>query len=206
MIKHKVYILSEDPYLIQHLEGIQNAQFVTTTVKSIQELTAIAKQQLVIVDVDCIHWDASQWQQFFQDQLVLVASLKPSDAEGQRAFIMGAKAYTHAYSSPEQWRRVIKHVLDGQVWLGASLLTRLLSQIGAQVTPKDNQWQKGLTPREIDVAQRAALGHSNQQIAQDLDISERTVRAHLSSVFSKLNISDRLTLALFVHGLLESKQ
>lgn len=203
MSKINVYLLSHDPYLIQHLEGIKNAQFVTATVKSIQDLTAQAKEQLVIVDVDRIHWDSDEWQRFFQEHLVLVASLKPNDPEGQRALVMGAKAYVHAYSSPSQWHRVLEHVLDGQVWLGASLLSRLLNQIGQQVPEGSAGWQNALTPREVDVAQRAALGHTNQQIAQDLDISERTVRAHLSSAFSKLEVSDRLSLALKIHGLLE---
>lgn len=203
MSETRVYLLSEDPYLIQHLEGIGNAQFVTSAISSIQELIQQAKHQLVIVDVGCIHWDSSEWQRFFQEQMVLVASLSPSDAEGQRALVMGAKAYVHAYSSPEQWHRVLKHVLEGQVWLGASLLSRLLSQIGQHVQSTDERWQADLTPREIDVAQRAALGHSNQLIAQDLDITERTVRAHLSSAFNKLGVSDRLSLALKVHGLLQ---
>ncbi|HLS21367.1 MAG TPA: response regulator transcription factor [Paenalcaligenes sp.] len=201
--KHVVYILSKDPHLIRHLEGIKDAQFVTKAVNSLQDLTAAARQQLVIVDVDCIHWGAREWERFFQDHLVLVASLKPSDSEGQRAFVMGAKAYNHAYSSAEQWRRVLEHVLDGQVWLGASLLSRLLNQISTVVPTETTDWQKNLTPREIDVAQRAARGFSNQQIAQDLDISERTVRAHLGSVFAKLQVQDRLSLALLIHGLLE---
>lgn len=201
-IKQVVYILSKDPHLIQHLETIENAQFVTQAVNSLQELTETAKRQLVIVDVDCIHWGAEEWVQFFQDHLVLVASLKPTDSEGQRAFVMGAKAYTHAYSSPEQWRRVLEHVLDGQVWLGASLLSRLLNQISTALPSTSTQWQKDLTPREIEVAQQAARGLSNQQIAQALAISERTVRAHLSSVFTKLGVEDRLSLALLIHGLL----
>lgn len=202
MSKVKVYLLSHDPYLIQHLEGIKNAQFVTIAIKSIQELTDQAQEQLVIVDVECIHWDDAEWQRFFQEHLVLVASLRPNDPEGQRAIVMGAKAYVHAYSSPAQWHRVLSHVLEGQVWLGASLLSRLLSQIGARVPETTMEWASGLTPREIDVAQRAALGHTNQHIAQDLAITERTVRAHLSSVFSKLGVNDRLSLALKVHGLL----
>lgn len=198
-----VYILSKDPHLIEHLQSIDNAQFVTKAVNSLQALKEVACQGLVIVDVGCIRWGAQDWVRFFQEHLVLVASLKPTDSEGQQALVMGAKAYTHAYSSAEQWRRVLEHVLEGQVWLGASLLSRLLNQIATASTNQDTLWQQHLTAREIEVAQRAGRGFSNQQIAQDLDISERTVRAHLSSVFAKLNVEDRLSLALLIHGLLE---
>lgn|SRR5690625_1670480 len=202
MSKIKVYLLSRDPYLIQHLKGIKSPRFATVDIESIRELVQQPKQQLVIVSVECIPWGNKEWQQLFQEHLVLVASLKPNDTEGQKALVMGAKAYVHAYSALVQWHRVLEHVLDGQVWLGVSLLSRLLSQIGARAVGGTTDWQRGLTPREVDVAQRAALGHSNQQIALDLDITERTVRAHLSSVFNKLEVGDRLTLALKIHGLL----
>src|SRR5699024_12531338 len=99
MSKINVYLLSHDPYLIQHLEGIKNAHFVTTTIKSIQDLTAQAKKQLVSVDVDRIHWDSEEWQRFFQAQLVLVASVNPNDPEGPRALERGANADGDAYDS-----------------------------------------------------------------------------------------------------------
>ena len=58
-----------------------------------------------------------------------------------------------------------------------------------------------LTDREITVARYAASGQANAQIAEALGITERTVKAHLSAVFEKLGVSDRLQLALLVHGI-----
>jgi DNA-binding NarL/FixJ family response regulator len=58
-----------------------------------------------------------------------------------------------------------------------------------------------LTQREREIANLAANGASNQLIADNCGISERTVKAHLSAVFTKLNVSDRLQLALRVHGI-----
>lgn len=118
MSKIKVYLLSRDPYLIQHLKGIKSPRFATVDIESIRELVQQPKQQLVIVSVECIPWGNKEWQQLFQEHLVLVASLKPNDTEGQKALVMGAKAYVHAYSALVQWHRVLEHVLDGQVWLG----------------------------------------------------------------------------------------
>ena len=54
-----------------------------------------------------------------------------------------------------------------------------------------------LTPRELQVAKMVHLGGNNKVIARELDISERTVKAHLSAIFRKLNIENRLHLALF---------
>jgi DNA-binding NarL/FixJ family response regulator len=58
-----------------------------------------------------------------------------------------------------------------------------------------------LTAREREIAKLAARGTSNLQIAETCDISERTVKAHMSSIFDKLSITDRLQLALRVHGI-----
>ena len=56
---------------------------------------------------------------------------------------------------------------------------------------------KRLTPRELQVAQMVHLGGNNKMIARELDISERTVKAHLSAIFRKLKIENRLHLALY---------
>lgn len=64
-----------------------------------------------------------------------------------------------------------------------------------------NAWQSSLTAREREVAKLAANGASNLQIGEACGISERTVKAHLSAVFEKLEITDRLQLVLKVHGI-----
>ncbi|NOR39726.1 MAG: hypothetical protein GQ537_00785 [Gammaproteobacteria bacterium] len=58
-----------------------------------------------------------------------------------------------------------------------------------------------LTPRELEVAQMVHLGGNNKLIARELDISERTVKAHLSAIFRKLDVENRLHLALFFNAL-----
>ncbi len=57
-----------------------------------------------------------------------------------------------------------------------------------------------LTGREVEVARAVARGSSNKEIARQLGITERTVKAHIGSVFQKLNARDRLHLALIVNG------
>jgi DNA-binding NarL/FixJ family response regulator len=59
-------------------------------------------------------------------------------------------------------------------------------------------WLGCLTPRELQVAQMVGDGALNKQIAVWMNITERTVKAHLTSIFRKLNLSDRLQLALTV--------
>ncbi|WP_322994548.1 response regulator transcription factor [Castellaniella sp.] len=136
----------------------------------------------------------------FKDSQVVVGSIQPNDVECQQALMAGAAGYVHAYMPVTGLAQVLQHVASGQIWLGQDMLSRLLAQF-SQAKPETTQaWASGLTVRERDVARYVALGHGNASIAQALGISERTVRAHLTVVFEKLGISDRLQLALRVHG------
>lgn len=204
-----VLLLSADAVLREQWLGIDNAAYKfeqAQTLSQAQQWLAAHSGGLVMVDAALVDLADAQWQQLFANPAatVLVGSLNPSDPEGQKMIVAGAKAYFHAYSPVTVLDTMLQQVHGGNIWVGQSLLSRLLSQVSAKLaeaapTPA-TAWQQGLTPREIEVAQRAALGHSNALIAEDLTISERTVRAHLSAVFEKLGVADRLMLALKVHG------
>lgn len=58
----------------------------------------------------------------------------------------------------------------------------------------------GLTPKEISVVELVASGKSNKEIASILDISENTVKTHISNVYKKLNINYRIELMNFIHA------
>ncbi len=134
----------------------------------------------------------------------IAASSSPSDAAGIEALDAGCSAYCHAYSDAATLTQVQQVVTMGQIWIGKGLMQRLISAAN-RVAPgaKDAapSWSEGLTQREVEIAALAANGASNLLIASECGISERTVKAHLSAVFSKLNITDRLQLALRVHGI-----
>ena len=143
----------------------------------------------------------------FNGQQVLVLSTRPSDDQGQHALLQGASGYAHALTAPDELQRILDTIAHGAIWTGRSLLQRLLADVGQRLPPVTQQaqegaaWAAGLTPREQAVAGLAALGKSNTDIAAELGITERTVRAHLSATFEKLGTSDRLQLALKVHGI-----
>lgn len=204
-----VLLLSADAVLREQWLGIDNAAYKleqAQTLSQAQQWLAAHSGGLVMVDAALVDLADAQWQQLFANPAatVLVGSLNPSDPEGQKMIVAGAKGYFHAYSPVTVLDTMLQQVHAGNIWVGQHLLSRLLSQVSAKLsaaapTPA-TAWQQGLTPREIEVAQRAALGHSNALIAENLGITERTVRAHLSAVFEKLQVADRLMLALKVHG------
>lgn len=205
-----VLLLSADAVLREQWLGIDNAAYKfeqAQTLSQAQQWLAAHSGGLVMVDAALVDLADPQWQQLFANPAatVLVGSLNPSDPEGQKMIVAGAKAYFHAYSPVTVLDTMLQQVHGGNIWVGQRLLSRLLSQVSAKLSAAApapaTAWQESLTPREIEVAQRAALGHSNALIANDLTISERTVRAHLSAVFEKLDVPDRLMLTLKIHGI-----
>ena len=150
-------------------------------------------------------WAADAWRGILQSAhiRVVAASSNPRDDDAMLALDAGCAAYCHAFSDAATLKQIREVVDAGHVWIGKSLMQRLLHGVNRLVAPpaQDVGWREGLTQREIEIALLAANGASNNAIASQCQISERTVKAHLSAVFIKLNITDRLQLALRVHGI-----
>jgi DNA-binding NarL/FixJ family response regulator len=164
---------------------------------------------LVLIDLsvpDVPLWKDEPWRRLVHEQLgrVVAASSSPKDDEAIEALDAGCSAYCHAFSDAATLIQVTQVVQAGHVWIGKTLMQRLIQSAGRFALPAAVpvvDWREGLTPREREVAVLAANGASNHHISLDCNISERTVKAHLSSVFEKLNLTDRLQLALRVHGI-----
>jgi DNA-binding NarL/FixJ family response regulator len=97
-------------------------------------------------------------------------------------------------------------VAEGGLWIGESLMERLLVGIArlpeaAVAPPQKNGWHDKLTERELEVARAIAAGASNKEVARQLGITERTVKAHVGVIFAKLEVPDRLHLALRIRQL-----
>jgi DNA-binding NarL/FixJ family response regulator len=117
------------------------------------------------------------------------------------------KAGTRGYCRPEISSELLKHVVmavqQGELWVRRTLTSRLADELG-ETTIRNNVYRashgflNNLTQREYDIAMYVADGMSNKEIAQVCAITERTVKAHLSEVFHKLGVSDRLNLALII--------
>ena len=135
---------------------------------------------------------------------VLVLSDMPSDDEGLAAFAEGARAYCNTHATAEVLHQVAEVVAQGGLWIGPSLMQRLLtatSQMARAANVPRDDWASILTPRELEVARAVANGASNKEIARQLDITERTVKAHVGAILDKLKVRDRLQISLKINGL-----
>jgi DNA-binding NarL/FixJ family response regulator len=90
--------------------------------------------------------------------------------------------------------------MSGQYWVGResiSDLVRALRSVSNQENGSQKPREFGLTPREMEIVTLVVAGYSNPDIAQRCSISEQTVKHHISNIFDKLGVSNRLELALF---------
>jgi len=100
--------------------------------------------------------------------------------------------------------RAIRQVSEGEVWLNHKVIVQLLDN-NFNSTSNGTYKNKGLlrgddlTKRELEVITMIGLGLNNKEISRKLYIGEATVRHHLSSIYSKLNIKDRLNLAIYAY-------
>mgnify|MGYP000729949501 FL=1 len=134
---------------------------------------------------------------------VVVVSTVPYDAEGLRAVNVGARGYCHQLAVPEMLQEVAQAVQHGGFWLGPDLVQRLVSATRELLAdkappPSSSVDLSALSDRELQVAKAVAAGKSNKEVAEQLFISERTVKAHLGAVFEKLGVRDRVQLVLLM--------
>jgi DNA-binding NarL/FixJ family response regulator len=134
---------------------------------------------------------------------VVVLANVPRDNEGLAVLEAGAAGYTGALAVSSVLRQIATVVANGGLWVGPRLMQRLLVGIGRHsgLRPEAGDRLGRLSRREREVALAVAAVATNKEVARQLDITERTVKAHLSRVFELLAVRDRLQLAILVNGL-----
>lgn len=116
------------------------------------------------------------------------------------AFRLGAHGIVLKTSPPHVLLESIRSVIAGYYWLesgSVGLLVEAVRDLLSQRNEVTSCKGYGLTPRELDIIAKIASGHSNKEVGEEFSISERTVKHHLTNIFSKVGVSSRLQLALF---------
>lgn len=134
---------------------------------------------------------------------IVVLSNAPSQEEGAKVLSLGALGYCHAYSSAKVLVQVRSVVANSGVWIGREMLHYLIvtsKQLVSARPEKVAGFLDKLSARERQVATQVSEGLSNKEIARNLNITERTVKAHISASFVALGVKDRLQLALMLNN------
>ena len=138
--------------------------------------------------------------------ILLTASITAEEIV--RAIRLGVHGIILKESTTRVLFDAIRQVMKGQYWIhpeGMSDLVQALKSSSNSNTVPSRPKDFGLTPRERDVVGMVVAGYSNPDIARKCSISEQTVKHHVSNIFDKLGVDNRVELALFAenHGLIE---
>jgi two-component system, NarL family, nitrate/nitrite response regulator NarL len=115
------------------------------------------------------------------------------------ALKLGAYGIVTKDSTTQRLYDSMRCVMAGQYWIGRESVSDLVRALRAfaPVEGQPRSREFGLTPREMEIVTLVVAGYSNPEIAQKCSISEQTVKHHMSNIFDKLGVSNRLELALF---------
>ncbi len=158
------------------------------------------KPDLVLMDIRMEGMDGVEatrrLRQDHPDIGILVLTGFGEDAVLLKAVEAGAHGFLLKDSSALEVKDAILRVVDGESLVTPSLLRKLLDEF-AHREREAHPAHDELTPREMEVLEALARGLSNEAIAKELVISQKTVKTHLGSIFSKLHVEGRVQAMLY---------
>ena len=137
-------------------------------------------------------------------RIIVIENETDSETDQRTLFKTGVHGFCRRDIADILLCKAVHLVLEGEYWIQRKLITQVISELAkdagtivSRPDGPDDSLISTLTPRELQVARMVHMGGNNKMIARELDISERTVKAHLSAIFRKLDIENRLHLALY---------
>ncbi len=209
-------VLAEDQTIIRQglhrlLDSYADLQVVGEAENGQQAVDQVATLQpdLVLMDVRMPVMDGVTATQLICDRFpqvkVLVLTTFDDEHYVEQLMQFGAIGYLLKDTPSEELADAIRAVHRGYTQLSPGLFKKVFSQRSVTTTNSVNSSRTELaelTPREREVLSLIATGASNREIAEILCIAEKTVKNHVSSILSRLNLRDRTQAAVFAHSAL----
>jgi DNA-binding NarL/FixJ family response regulator len=176
------------------------------------ELVETLKPDLVLMDLKMPRLNGVQATKAIKEKFpnvsILVLTTYDLDDWVANAIRNGANGYLLKDTPPQELIIALRGTVQGKSYVDPNIAGKVLQQMqqSAPSTAKGRlELTEALTERELDVLKLLAKGFSNQEIAEALKLSEGTVRNYLSTLFSKLGVSDRTKAAVLAiqHGLIQ---
>lgn len=169
--------------------------------ESLESKLTDENESIVIIDYDSVSNELNKLinsGNMPKNSIVLERS--PEILTGKMLISKGAKAYGNSRMLTHHYIQMVQTVIDGKIWSYPELTAALAKGVATPTISSEAKEliEHRLSPKEIEVIHLILDGLTNDAIAAKLDITPRTVKAHVGSIFSKLHVSDRVSLVLLL--------
>jgi DNA-binding NarL/FixJ family response regulator len=177
------------------IEIVAEAEDGESALKKCQEV----QPEIILMDINMPGLTGLQATQQILEKFphigIIMLTMLEDDASVFNAMRAGARGYLLKGADPKEVLSVIRAVADGQALFGPAIATRLMNffkelSLKPVATQSKTSFPE-LTERELEILRLISQGLNNSEITQKLVLSPKTVRNHITSIFSKLQVADR---------------
>ena len=165
----------------------------------LEKLASGVKPDVLLLDINMPKMNGLQVLKNLKERKlkikVLVLTVHNETEYLMKAVDIGINGYVLKDSESSELKKAITAIADGENYIQPSLIPALNSKMIEK--NEDELKIDSLTKRELQVLKEVAVGKFNRDIAKEMEISERTVKNHISSIFKKLDVTDRTQAAVF---------
>ena len=198
----KIVLLSKDINLLDEWQKKETHNEVLIC-NELNECKEHSEEDIVIADYDS---SASEVNKLIAaaelPQKLIVLEKVPETITGKQLLAHGVKAYGNSRMLKIHYEQMIQTVSSGKVWSYPELTVALSKKLQTSQLSSEAQAliEHRLSEKEKEVLYLILDGLTNDAIAKKLDITTRTVKAHVSSIFTKLHVNDRVALILLLRS------
>lgn len=181
---------------------ISDMGYICLSVEEAERQNIDLKESLLVIDIESSLISFGELTSLMEEfsSSVLVLSPVPAFEEGYPMLRIGVRGYANKHIGSVHLQSVLQVLFSGGTWYDPGFMNDLIRRVdvGGTSSASKKDLVGVLSEREYEIARYVAQGLSNHQIAEMIDITERTVKAHLLSSYKKLGINDRVSFALWV--------
>jgi DNA-binding NarL/FixJ family response regulator len=199
----RIGVLAGEPIRLEGLnmvfeeEPLPGRPKLIPVVGTLQELVANSAVDYLVVDINSGGLNLLDEVRRARPGLrQIVIGPKNDDELVLKAIVIGARAYLDSDAGPETVRQAVDIVVSGSIWAPRRLLSKLIDRLLGVPESSTSGVGPQLTVREREVLKLVLLAKSNREIARQLGIDERTVKAHVGRMMRKLGADNRTELSV----------